>query len=112
MTAPRLNRQLALEVPERVADGSGGYTESWAERGRLWAEIRSTPAGEATLGAALVSRVNHRIVVRAAPHGAPSRPTAAHRFREGGRVYRILSVTEADSSGRHLLCNAVEEIAP
>jgi len=39
MNAPRLNRKLELEAPVRTADGAGGYTETWAALGSLWAEV-------------------------------------------------------------------------
>ena len=100
-----------LEAPQRVPAGSGGFLESWVELGRIWAEVRARPGREVRLGASVVARATHQITVRAAPFGAPSRPTPTHRFREGQRHFRILSVTEADLSGRHLVCAAVEEIA-
>lgn len=111
MTGARLNRELVLEAPQKVADGSGGFLESWIELGRIWAEVRARPGREVRLGSSVVARATHQITVRAAPFGAASRPTPTQRFREGPRQFRILSVTEADLSGRHLVCAAVEEIA-
>ncbi|MCE8442608.1 phage head completion protein, partial [Rhodovulum sulfidophilum] len=43
---PILNRQLVLEVPVPVADGAGGFSETWAPRGTLWAEMSPRMAGE------------------------------------------------------------------
>lgn len=111
MSSPKLNRELVLEAPERAPDGSGGFVETWVPQGRIWAELRARPGRETALGPAIVARATHQITVRAAPFGAPSRPTPTQRFREGGRLFRILSVTEADPSGRHLVCATVEEIA-
>lgn len=107
MKAPQLTRRLVLEAPERVPDGAGGYTETWVARGTIWGEVDLRGAGREVDAAA--SRLNLKITVRAAPQGAPSRPTAAMRFRDGTRVYRIEAVTEADPSGRYLLCFATEE---
>jgi head-tail adaptor len=107
MTAPRLTRRLVLEAPERLPDGAGGYTETWVARGAIWGQVALRGAGREVDAAA--SRLNLRITVRAAPQGAPSRPTAAMRFRDGTRIYRIEAVTEAESSGRHLVCFATEE---
>lgn len=50
-----------------------------------------------------------RITVRAAPQGAPSRPTPLQRFRDGARLFAIEAVTEADPEGRFLVCFAREE---
>jgi head-tail adaptor len=107
MSRPVLSRRLVLEAPERVADGAGGYSESWVARGRIWAEV--APRGTGREVDAAISRLSHKITVRAAPQGAPSRPTAAMRFRDGTRLYRIEAVTEADADGRYLICIASEE---
>jgi SPP1 family predicted phage head-tail adaptor len=107
MTAPALNRRLTLEAPQRLPDGAGGFIETWQALGRVWAEVLPRGAGREVDAAA--SRLNLKILVRATPHGAPSRPTAAMRFREGARLYRIEAVTEADATGRYLICFASEE---
>ena len=111
MGAPRLNRKLVLEVPAQVPDGAGGFTESWAARGTLWAQV-TAGAGRETLGEAVqLSRTVLKIIVRATPYEAPSRPRPEHRFRDGSRVFRILSVAESDADARYLICHAIEEVA-
>jgi len=107
--SPRLNRELALEARARVTDGAGGFGESWAELGRLWAEV-SARTGRRREGEGLtLAQVRYRITVRAAPVGAPSRPRPGQRFREGARVWRIEAVAERGSAGRYLTCYATEE---
>jgi head-tail adaptor len=59
-----------------------------------------------------VSSVPYRITVRGAPVGAPSRPKADQRLRDGTRLFRIIAVTERDSSGQFLTCFAREEVLP
>jgi head-tail adaptor len=109
MGLPILNRRLVLEAPVRLPDGAGGFSEIWAAMGELWAEI--TPgAGRESAGEFLtLSAVPYRIVVRAAPPGAPSRPRPEQRFREGTRVFLITAVTEHDRRGHYLACFAREE---
>ncbi|RKF12963.1 head-tail adaptor protein [Roseovarius spongiae] len=106
-----LNRQLVLEAPERVADGAGGFDETWAPRGTLWAEVHARTGREMTGGAAQVSSTGYRITVRAAPYGAPSRPKPEQRFRDGARIFRIEAVADMDPVGRYLTCFAEEEVA-
>jgi len=111
MGAPRLNRKLVLEVPERVPDGAGGFNEVWVTRGTLWAQI-TAGSGAETLGEAVqISRARMKIIVRAMPYDAPSRPRAEHRFRDGSRIFRILAVQESDADARYLICQAEEEVA-
>ena len=105
----RLNRQLILETPERVGDGAGGYVKSWVALGSLWAQVSARAGREAAGVAAPLSRVPYKIIVRAAPTGSDARPKADQRFREGTRVYRILSVAEDDLNGQYLMCTGQEE---
>ena len=107
MSAPHLNRALVLEAPQRVADGAGGFTQSWAALGTLWAEV-SFRHGSERAGR---SRAAWRIVVRGAPEGSSMRPRVDQRFCEGGRFFRIVAVAERDPGGRYLTCLAEEEMA-
>lgn len=111
MTAPRLNRHLTLEGVVRSPDGAGGYTETWAVLGDLWAEVSARTGRERAEAGVPVSTVSYRIVVRAAPVGAPSRPIPEQRFRDGTRLYVIQAVADRDPEGRFLTCFADEEVA-
>lgn len=111
MKLPHLSRPLMLEAPERVADGSGGYAVAWTALGTHWAEVTSGTGREAAGAGARLARVPFRIVVRASPYGAPSRPKPDQRFRDGQRIFTILAVTERDTQGRYLTCHAQEEEA-
>lgn len=111
MTAPRLNRRLVLEGPDRVPDGAGGFREAWRPLGELWAEIRPGLGREVRQDFAVLAAMHYRVVVRAAPYGAPSRPRPEQRLREGSRVLRIHAVGEHDREGRYLTCFAYEEVA-
>lgn len=110
MAAPRLNRPLVLEVAQRSPDGAGGFVETWAARGTLWAELSARTGREAEGTATSVGRAAFRITVRAAPQDSPRRPEAGQRLRDGARLFSILSVTEQDAGGRFLTCWAEEEV--
>ncbi len=106
MTRPHLNRKLILEAPTRVIDGAGGYSETWDAIGVIWGEVLPRGAGREVEA----SELKLKITVRAAPQGAPSRPTAAMRFRDGARIYLIEAVTELDTAGIYLICFSKEEV--
>ena len=108
MSGPRLNRRLMLETKERVADGSGGFDEVWVALGELWAEITPRAGRETNDAGVTISAVSYKIVVRASTVGAPSRPVAEQRFREGPRVFVIQAVTEYDHDARYITCFAEE----
>ncbi len=111
MSRVNLNRRLILETPERVADGAGGYADTWRQLGEVWAQVAARTGREVTDGTAQLSSAGYMITVRAAPWGAPSRPKPEQRLRSGGRIFRIEAVTDSDPMGRYLTCYAQEEVA-
>lgn len=110
MSAPQLNRPLVLEAMSRVADGAGGFAESWGALGTLWAEVKPGAGRDAAGEEVVMGVVGYRITLRGAPQGSPARPVPGQRFRDGGRLFAILAVTEADAAGRYLTCFAREEV--
>lgn len=112
MKRPHLSRRLWLEAPVRAEDGAGGQSVAWVTLGSLWAEVKPRTGREVVFGAQERSIQPVRITVRAAPPGAPSRPEADQRFRDGARIFAILAVTEADAEGMFLTCFAEEGRLP
>lgn len=110
MTMPKLNRQLTLEAPQDIADGSGGFDRLWLPIGQHWAEVTPRTGRESTRGVAPTGHVSVHIKVRGAAIGHQARPRPEQRFRDGTRIYHIQSVTEADANGHYLLCTAEEEV--
>ncbi|WP_299843148.1 head-tail adaptor protein [uncultured Roseovarius sp.] len=110
MAAVNLNRRMVLEAPNQVPDGAGGFTETWAELGSLWVELRARGGRETSGEETSLSQTGFKILVRAAPYGAPSRPSPGQRFRDGTRNFRIRSVAEFDQRGRYLSCFSDEEV--
>jgi head-tail adaptor len=108
----RLTRRLALEERVDQPDGAGGARATWIALGTLWAELTARTGREAFIGGQPVPRVRYRIVTRSAPAGAPSRPRPDQRFRDGARVFNILTVAEHDAAGRYLLIEAEEGVSP
>ncbi|MCJ8139299.1 head-tail adaptor protein [Falsirhodobacter halotolerans] len=102
----RLSRVLELQEESRESDGAGGVRTGWRTLGRVWADVRAGSAREVAGVETVAPAVSLKITVRAAPFGAPSRPVAGQRFREGERVFSILAVTERDA--RYLTCYAEE----
>ncbi len=108
----RLTRKLTLEERESSPDGSGGFDISWVSVGALWAEVAARSGREDFLSGEIRPRVRYRIMVRAAPVGTPSRPRPDQRFREGDRIFDILTVAEHDVHGRYLEIITEEGVLP
>lgn len=110
MNAPHLNRALVLEGVVHTPDGAGGFTEAWTTLGTLWAEVLPGSGNDVLGEERMLSAVPYRVTVRGAAVGAPSRPVAGQRLREGSRIFQIQAVTERDPDGRYLTCFAREEV--
>lgn len=108
--AVRLLRRLVLETPEREPDGAGGYLVTWRAMGTVWADVASRTSREDFVAGQARPRVKYRILVRGAPPGSPSRPRAEQRFRDGSRVFDILTVVDQAPDGRFLEIQAEEGV--
>ncbi len=109
MAVPRLNIALTLETGERQPDGMGGYRVIWRPLGVVAARMQAGPGRlrGAEAGPESVSRWT--ITLRAFPPGDPRRPAPGQRLRLGDRLFRIDTVAEAGTMGRHLTIAALEE---
>jgi len=111
VSGAHFQRKLMLERPVRTADGAGGFDVTWEVLGTLWADMRPKTGREPIVSAQSSTRQPWAISVRGAPAGSPRRPNPSQRFREGARVFNILSVAESDPKGRYLLIQAEEGAA-
>jgi head-tail adaptor len=109
---PTLSRRLVLEARALQPDGSGGVDVAWVPLGTLHADVTPRSGREDFVGGQTRPRVRYRILVRGAPVGAAARPRPDQRLRDGGRVFDIVTVTEADAGGRFLEIVAEEGVGP
>jgi SPP1 family predicted phage head-tail adaptor len=94
-----LRHRLALEQLERVDDGGGGFAESWATVATLQCDLRPLAGSETVEADRLAGTVTHEIALRYRPGVVP-----AMRFRDGTRVFHIVSVINVDERNRWLKC--------
>jgi len=100
----QLTAELALEAMQPVADGMGGYRETWSEIGTVWGRIEPVSTSQRDFGIRPRPEVTHRILVRFRDDISSDK-----RFRKGGRIFSLRAVHDADERGRYLICLAVEE---
>jgi len=99
---------MVLENRVVSPDTMGGHAVSWEALGTHWCALVSRAAGLRLLGDYAQSKGSARVFLRAVPVDAPSRPKTGQRFRDGARVFDIISATEADADGRYLECQVNE----
>jgi SPP1 family predicted phage head-tail adaptor len=84
-----LNRRLVLEAQDETADGAGGVVRGYETVATLWAAVEPISARGDVVAAQPGAMVTHRIVIR---YSADI--TTRHRFRDGARVFRIVTIRE------------------
>ncbi|WEX07736.1 phage head closure protein [Chelativorans sp. AA-79] len=100
----RLRTELVLQAAAVVEDGAGGHTENWGEVARVFAEVVPLRA-ESRFGVAqFLETATHRVMLR---HRADVR--SGMRFLKEGRALEIVTVEDADGTGRYLACLVREE---
>ena len=105
MTGPgELNRRLVLEAPVETADGAGGVTRLYDVVTTLWAQVTPVSARADVAAGSLGQALRSRIVIR-----KRADVSTRHRFLEGTRIYRILSLRES-ADRRFLEIEAEEHI--
>lgn len=109
MKVPHLSRALVLEEAVRVADGAGGYEETWQLVGTLWAEVVARTGRDLAGEEIVLTSVRYRITVRSSAPGNPTRPRPDQRFREGSRIFAIEAVADREPQGLYLTCFCREE---
>jgi SPP1 family predicted phage head-tail adaptor len=100
-----LSRRLTLEAPVESADGAGGVARSYSAVATLWAQVTPVSAARAIEAERAGARVTHRIGIRFSDD-----ITTQHRFRDGTRIFRIVSLRDRDGRRRFLAIEAEELI--
>lgn len=103
MRAGRLRHHFVRQAVSRVPNGSGGFVDSWQDKGKLWAEI-TLPTGRITPVAESISAVI-TAEIRIRPN---TDVVAGQRLVEKGMTYLIEAVLpDNDNSMARLLCSNV-----
>jgi len=95
-----LNTRLTIEAPVESDDGQGGFSRSYADAAKAWAQMTHLAAGHDLSADADGATLRARIVMRP---GVVL--TLQHRLRDGARVYRIVAIRDRDG-GRFIEIDA------
>ncbi len=100
-------RRLVLSAATEIADGSGGTSRDWVDRGALWAEVRMRSGTLRATEFGRTPRLQVRIRTHELPEGHSMRPATGDRLRDGGRTFEVQAVHPGD---RHVLIVLASEI--
>lgn len=95
MRAGRMDQRITIERKTRTSDGMGGFTETWAEQGTIWAEVLPLSTREIwnAMQISAETRFRVRVRFRGDANGSPYY-TSADRVTWRGRTYGIERVVE------------------
>lgn len=92
-----INKRVTLQRKTRVADGMGGFTESWADGATVFAAIWPTSARELIQANSTAMVVSHRIRIRYRRDVKGS-----YRVKFGNRYFAIVSIINPEEKNEWL----------
>ena len=98
-------RKVTVQAVTRVADGQGGFAESWSDVGTAWCSVEPVKAYEKFQAMQMATPVTHKLVMRYSPL-----VTATSRLTLGTRVFAVTEVIDRNDDRRYLTVKAVETL--
>ncbi len=99
----QLRTELSLQTLTRQPDGMGGFAETWSELATVFARIEPLAATSRFGADQTLEQMTHRITLRFRDDLA-----SGQRFVRHGRVFEIVTVHDADETGRYMICGTRE----
>lgn len=93
----KLDKRLTLQYRTKVADGMGGFTDTWVTAATVWAAIWPVSAGDVIQANSTAMVVSHRIRVR-----YRSVLKTSWRAKFGAKYYAIVSILNPNMENRYL----------
>lgn len=87
----QLKTRLVVQQPVETPDDQGGVTRTWATFATVWAQVTANGARREAQADSDGATQSYRIVLRSSLS-----LTLQHRFSDGARIYRIVSIRERD----------------
>lgn len=104
MDPGRLRTELILQEAVTSPDGAGGFTQDWQEVATLFAHVEPLRADSQFGAGQHLESVTHRVTLRYRK-GLRS----GMRFLLQGRALEIITVQDADETGRYMICRVREK---
>lgn len=94
----RLNRRIAIELPARTPNGSGGFIKGWSAPRKIWAEMIPLRGGEAVTHALQRSTEIWKVTIRYRPDA-----NTDCRITSRGEILNIRTCVDPDGSRTELV---------
>jgi SPP1 family predicted phage head-tail adaptor len=101
-----MRRELSLQSLVPVADGAGGYDETWQEAALVFGAVEPVSALSFRAAAQALEETTHRITIRWRED-----VKQGMRFALGSRVFAIQTAHDPDETRRYLVCMVKEDVS-
>ncbi len=91
-----LRHRLTIQNPSRVADGRGGYTETWVSGETIWGDVQDLSARSRFFASQVVPGVTHEVRIR-----SRSDVKSGTRFLWGSR-YLLATTAPINTDGKNV----------
>lgn len=100
----QLRTEMILQKAETSPDGTGGHAEAWVEVATVFARIEPLRVESRFAAGQFLESATHRVTLR-----FRNDVRSGMRFLRHGRALEIITVQDADETGRYLICLVREE---
>jgi SPP1 family predicted phage head-tail adaptor len=101
--AAKLKKRLTIQNIVYVADGQGGFTQTWADSATVWASLDPYKGWERFQANQTATPITHKIEMRYTPL-----LTTASRLVYGDRVFEVKEALNRNEDNRFLDIRAIE----
>lgn len=98
-----LKNRIGLRSPVDAADGSGGYSTTYASAGNAWADIKTPRAATVNAAGGIASELMREVKIRFRPA-----VQVGWRVTTGGSTYEVMHVYPVDREWTMMLCKDLQ----
>ena len=103
----KLRSLVTLQHRTKTTDGSGGWTNTYTEYAKVWAQVKPLSGRETLTSLQLENPITHRIYLRYRDD-----IIASDRIVHRSRNFNIRSILDRDELKRYIEISAEENVAP
>lgn len=108
LSAGSMREQITLQTEARVADGGGGYAQSFTTSYKVYASVKALSGNEQYQQGQITDTQQYEFIIR---YRSDKTVTAKNRILWGTRVFQIKSVINDMERNKYLVITAAEGVA-
>jgi SPP1 family predicted phage head-tail adaptor len=107
-SAGSMRHEITIQTEARVADGGGGYAQTFTESFTVYAAMEDVSGKETYKQGVVLDTKMYEFVIR---YRSDKAVTAANRIKYGSRTFNIRTVNNTGERDKYLVIRAEENVA-